>query len=102
MTRQDAADLAARLKVIASGERLQMLAIIAAEPDLCAADVHARLGRLGQPTISYHLSILAAAGLVTCGAERSPSRQVPLELNPAVLHDLADAVRALAGKPRRR
>lgn len=62
---EDAAELAAALRVVADPARLRLLSLIAAAPtgEVCACDLVAPLGR-SQPTISHHLSVMTAAGLL--------------------------------------
>lgn len=61
-----AEDLAAGFKVLADPVRLRLLSLIAAAPDgtACSCDLEEPLGK-SQPTVSHHLSVLAAAGLIT-------------------------------------
>src|SRR5947209_16651108 len=58
--------LAVQLKALADPTRLRMLDLLAqqAEP-LCVCDITAQFPQR-QPTISHHLGILRAAGLVDC------------------------------------
>lgn len=57
--------LAAVLKGAASASRLQILALVAGSPDgLCPVDIVPELD-LTQPTVSSHLRVLTAAGLLT-------------------------------------
>nr|WP_229730678.1 metalloregulator ArsR/SmtB family transcription factor [Egicoccus halophilus] len=60
-----AEQLAAAFKLLADPVRLRLLSLIANAPDgeACVCDLTAPLER-SQPTISHHLSALAAAGLV--------------------------------------
>ncbi|MEV6633914.1 helix-turn-helix domain-containing protein [Actinoplanes sp. NPDC051470] len=93
-----AATLAGRLKALADPARVQLLALIAAEPDVTQIGAHEKLARLSQPTVSYHLQVLRYAGLITVtrdggkGAARL-NRHVVDEDGAA---DLADAIRGLA------
>lgn len=67
---RDAAERLARLlKAVAEPTRLQVLSLIKSAPEgaACVCDLTGPLG-LRQPTVSYHLKVLAEAGLVT--AER--------------------------------
>ena len=61
----EAFELASGFKVLADPIRLRLLSLVANARDgeLCACDVVATIGR-SQPTVSHHLSILAAAGLL--------------------------------------
>jgi ArsR family transcriptional regulator len=58
-------DLSRRLSALAEPTRLAIVDLLAAagEP-VCVCDLVARF-RLGQPTISHHLAVLRAAGLVS-------------------------------------
>jgi ArsR family transcriptional regulator len=62
----EAEELAAGFKVLADPIRLRLLSIIANSPngEMCACDLVEPVGR-SQPTVSHHLSILAAAGLLS-------------------------------------
>ena len=61
----DAQRLAALLKVLAEPARLRLLSLIQAQPDgeACVCHLMTPLG-LSQPTVSHHLKVLLAAGLV--------------------------------------
>jgi ArsR family transcriptional regulator len=58
--------LAKLLKAVAEPTRLQLISMIqsSAAGEACVCDLSVPLG-LRQPTVSYHLKILADAGLVT-------------------------------------
>ncbi|MDT5119285.1 MAG: ArsR family transcriptional regulator, arsenate/arsenite/antimonite-responsive transcriptional [Mycobacterium sp.] len=60
----EAQRLASVLKALADPSRLQLLALLSAG-ELTSADLLVRLDRLSQPTVSHHLGILRAAGLIT-------------------------------------
>jgi len=61
-----AEELAAGFKVLADPVRLQLLSLIGNAPtgEMCACELVAPTGR-SQPTVSYHLSILTNAGLLS-------------------------------------
>ena len=61
----DAVELATALKALADPARLRLISIIAGSEtgEVCACDLTEPLGR-SQPTVSHHLSILVAAGLL--------------------------------------
>lgn len=61
----EAAQLAAVFRVLGEPARLQLLSLIAAQPnqEVCACELVEPLG-LSQPTVSHHLKVLYAAGLV--------------------------------------
>jgi ArsR family transcriptional regulator len=65
----DATLLASIFKVLGEPARLQILSLIAAQPDqeVCACELVETLG-LSQPTVSHHLKVLYGAGLL--GKER--------------------------------
>ncbi len=65
LTRAQADDLARRLKALADPARLQLLALLRTSPagEVCVCDLTEPLG-LSQPTVSHHLGVLSAAGLV--------------------------------------
>ncbi|MFM2437751.1 MAG: hypothetical protein RLZ55_562 [Actinomycetota bacterium] len=65
LDRERAVDLARVLKSVADPARLQIIALLraSASGELCACDFPSALG-LSQPTVSHHLKVLAAAGLV--------------------------------------
>jgi ArsR family transcriptional regulator len=62
---RDVVAFTATLKALADETRLQIMALLAAsEGPVCACEFEARFG-LSQPTISHHMKVLKAAGLVT-------------------------------------
>lgn len=65
LDRERADDLATALKAVADPARLQILDILKSRPDLeaCVCEFTEPLG-LAQPTVSHHLKVLAAAGIV--------------------------------------
>jgi len=80
--------LAAALTVLADPARLQLLSLLASFPDgeACNGDLTRALGRLSQPTVSHHLEILTAAGLITRRKEgtRAFYRLQARELAPVI------------------
>ena len=62
MLRDEAEEMARRLKAIADPARLQVLSLLRSG-EACVCDLTGPLG-LSQPTVSHHLRILAEAGLV--------------------------------------
>lgn len=84
-TTTDADALAATLKAIADPVRLRILALLAESGELTVTDLIPVL-QLTQPTVSHHLKILGAAGLID-------ERQVGPERRRKVN---VDAIRALA------
>jgi DNA-binding transcriptional ArsR family regulator len=71
LDRADAEDLAAVFKALSEPARLQLLALLAAAPGETASGVElqeALTPGLSQPTISHHLRILSAAGLIERGS----------------------------------
>jgi ArsR family transcriptional regulator len=69
LERDEAEYLARLMKSVADPTRLQLISLIKGSPggEACVCDLTAPLG-LRQPTVSYHLRVLAEAGLVA--AER--------------------------------
>jgi ArsR family transcriptional regulator len=65
LSRDAAEGIARTLKAVADPTRLQLLALIKASPDgkACVCDLTEPLG-LTQPTVSHHLKVLAAMGLL--------------------------------------
>ena len=65
LAREDAERLARLLQVVSDPTRLQLLSMIRASPggEANVGDLTAPLG-LTQPTVSYHLKVLAEAGLL--------------------------------------
>jgi ArsR family transcriptional regulator len=65
LSRSDAEDLASLFKALADPGRLRVLSFIAAQPDgeACVCHVVEPMG-LSQPTVSHHLKLLHAAGLL--------------------------------------
>jgi ArsR family transcriptional regulator len=63
--RDDASELATAFKAVADPGRLRLLSFIAAQPgaEACVCHLVEPLG-LAQPTVSHHLKVLAAAGLL--------------------------------------
>jgi ArsR family transcriptional regulator, arsenate/arsenite/antimonite-responsive transcriptional repressor len=66
LTADAAADVAALFRVLGEPARLQLLSLIAAQPsgEVCACELVESLG-LSQPTVSHHLKVMYAAGLLT-------------------------------------
>jgi ArsR family transcriptional regulator, arsenate/arsenite/antimonite-responsive transcriptional repressor len=62
---EDAEELAAAFKAIADPARLRLLNFIAAQPsaEACVCHLIGPVG-LSQPTVSHHLKVLTAAGLL--------------------------------------
>ncbi len=60
---RDALLLAGWFKVLADPARLRLLSLIAEQEEICACDLVEPLG-VSQPTVSHHLKVLHAAGLV--------------------------------------
>jgi len=58
-----------RLKALADGTRLKVLALLVQRP-CCVCELAEVIG-FAQPTISRHLRLLVEAGLVTCERRRS-------------------------------
>lgn len=65
LTEADAAQLAVTLKALADPARLRILSLIAAQPEAeaCVCHLTAPIG-LSQPTMTHHLQVLHAAGVL--------------------------------------
>jgi ArsR family transcriptional regulator len=65
LTRAQARVLAVRLRAVAHPARLRLLSMILAQParEACVCHLVAPLG-LAQPTVTHHLNVLRAAGIV--------------------------------------
>jgi ArsR family transcriptional regulator len=65
LSRAEADQLSAALRVLAEPARLRLLSLIQAQPsgEACVCHLTERLG-LSQPTVSHHLKVLLQAGLV--------------------------------------
>lgn len=65
VARETAADLAVLFRALADPARLQLLSLLssAESGECCVCDLTGPLG-LAQPTVSYHLKLLANAGLI--------------------------------------
>lgn len=65
LTPEEATQLAAIFRVLSESVRLQMLSLIAAQPnrEVCACELVEPLG-LSQPTVSHHLKIMYENGLL--------------------------------------
>jgi ArsR family transcriptional regulator len=59
----DAADLATRFKALSDPARLRLLSLIASCGEVCACELVDAVG-VSQPTVSHHLKVLHAAGLL--------------------------------------
>lgn len=64
VSRDDAEQLARLLKAVADPARLQLLSLIRSAGEACACDLTEPVG-LSQPTVSHHLKVLTASGLIT-------------------------------------
>jgi ArsR family transcriptional regulator len=65
ISNEEAAEMAAAIRVLADPARLRLLSLIASSPDreACVCDLTAPL-ELSQPTVSHHLKVLTKAGLL--------------------------------------
>lgn len=65
LTPDEVSSLAAIFRVLGEPARLQMLSLIAAQPnrEVCACDLVKQL-ELAQPTVSHHLKVMHEAGLL--------------------------------------
>ncbi|HET9111915.1 MAG TPA: metalloregulator ArsR/SmtB family transcription factor [Ktedonobacterales bacterium] len=66
LTREATESLANRIKALADPTRLRMLDLLAQQVEpLCVCDMTSQFEQ-NQPTISHHLKLLRAAGLIDC------------------------------------
>lgn len=65
LTPEDAAQMAALFKILGEPARLQLLNLLAAQPqgEACVCELTEPLG-LSQPTVSHHLKVMYQAGLL--------------------------------------
>ena len=94
---EDAEELAVAFKAIADPARLRLLSFIAAQPaaEACVCHLIAPVG-LSQPTVSHHLKVLTAAGLLE--RERRGTWRF-YRLVPARVEALRQALALPAEKP---
>ena len=92
---RDAARLARQFAALADPVRLRILSVLATTPGgaICACDLVEPVGK-SQPTVSHHLKVLKAAGLVT--AQRD-GKNIWYAVVPAAL----DALREVLSVPAR-
>jgi ArsR family transcriptional regulator, arsenate/arsenite/antimonite-responsive transcriptional repressor len=91
----DDTHVAALAKALAHPARLRIVRLLQATPGCIGGDIVEAVG-LAQSTVSEHLRILKAAGLIT-GEIDGP--RVCYALNPSALAPLADLVTALTPPP---
>jgi len=98
--RDDADALATAFKAIADPGRLRLLSFIAAQPgaEACVCNLVTPLG-LAQPTVSHHLKVLTAAGLL---ARERRGTWMFYRLVPERVDALRQALALPAGKPAKR
>jgi ArsR family transcriptional regulator len=65
MSESQADQIVGLLKALADPIRLRLMSMIAAADEVCVCDLLAPFA-VSQPTISHHLKVLRAAGLVDC------------------------------------
>lgn len=67
MAEQQATELATMFKALGDPVRLRLLSLIASNPggEACVCEISVTFD-LSQPTISHHLKLLRAAGLLDC------------------------------------
>ncbi|HZA11889.1 metalloregulator ArsR/SmtB family transcription factor [Mycobacterium sp.] len=94
LSAEAAAELAKKLKALSDPVRLRLLSVVASHTggEACVCDVSAGI-EVGQPTISHHLKVLKAAGLLT--SERRGS-WVYYRVIPQALHQLSQLLGANA------
>jgi ArsR family transcriptional regulator, arsenate/arsenite/antimonite-responsive transcriptional repressor len=86
----EAQEIAGAFKALADPVRLRLLSLIAAAPDgrTCSCHLIEPVGK-SQPTVSHHLAILAAAGLI---AKEKDGRWVNCAVVPERLAILRDVL----------
>ena len=94
MTTEDAA-IVALAKALAHPARLRIIHLLQATPGCIGGDIVEAVG-LAQSTVSEHLRILKAAGVIT-GEIDGP--RVCYALNPSALAPLADLIAGLTPPP---
>lgn len=88
-------DIAELAKALAHPARLRILRLLLATPGCIGGDIVDAVG-LAQSTVSEHLRILKAAGVIT-GEISGP--RICYALNPDALHPLTEFIEALAPPP---
>lgn len=90
LTQQEASDLSSMFKALADPVRLQLVSLVASAStgEVCACDLPAEVDR-SQSTVSHHLSLLVAAGIL---AREQRGRWAWFRLNGDVLDQLAAAL----------
>ncbi|HLS73854.1 MAG TPA: metalloregulator ArsR/SmtB family transcription factor [Actinomycetaceae bacterium] len=91
MSREQAESTASLLRVVSDPTRLQMLSLIhhSAAGEACVTELADAL-QLRQPTVTYHLKVLAEAGVIT----REPrGRHVWCSIVPQRLSAIGDLLR---------
>ncbi|MCP3991819.1 MAG: helix-turn-helix transcriptional regulator [Actinomycetia bacterium] len=85
-----ATQLATRLKALADPVRIRLVSLLACSDvgELCACDLPEIVGR-SQPTVSHHLKILAAAGIVE---REQRGKWAWFRLNPRTMTQLTTAL----------
>lgn len=84
----DAERAASLFRVLGDPARVRIVNLLATSGEVCVCELTPELG-LAQPTVSFHLKKLTAAGLV---AREQRGRWAYYSLRPAVLADLAAAL----------
>lgn len=90
VARGNAEALAGALKALADPGRIQMLSLLLEHDEMTGQDLRLALGRLRQPTVSHHLGILHAAGLVS---RRRDGVFIRYQVEPEGLRLLSEAIR---------
>lgn len=79
-------ELAQVFKALGDENRLKMVQMIAAADDICACHLLDKFD-FSQPTLSHHIKILCAAGLIEC---RKEGKWMHYSLNPACVEHILD------------
>jgi ArsR family transcriptional regulator len=89
VARRNAETLAATVKAVADPGRIQILNLLVEHGEATVTDLIVSLNRLSQPTVSHHLRILHAAGLVS---RRKDGVFVRYQVEHRAFRQLADAL----------
>lgn len=91
LSRAEAETTAGLLRIVSDPTRLQLLSVIENSPEheACVSDLTAALG-LRQPTVTYHLKILAEAGIIE---REQRGRHVWCTIHPNRLATIRDLLR---------
>ena len=80
----NAEEMARAFKALGDESRLKMVKMIAEAEDICACHLLDEFD-FSQPTLSHHIKILCAAGLIEC---RKDGKWMHYSLNPDCIEDM--------------